>query len=472
MTRHRSTPKKDATPYWYKFIIPLIFLLMVVLTAGILNEHPSVPPMDDTYIQLVFGKSLITSSPLSCNPGEPSSAFTSPLWLLPSAVASAGGTDIAPLLLMFFSFVCAVSILFLLKPATGLLFILMGPYLFHASSGMETALACLFVVLIWQSIYDDRYLRARPWLLLCVFLSRPELAVIAIPLIILERGNGLRRLLIILLPSLVAGLLWIAWNLHASGFPLPTTFYAKFQHSFAEIPGFLKQYILTSFLLPFSALAFLLALRDKLDDDRNKALLVFVIIVPVITFILQPNSWFQMRYHVPGLVVLALAGGEWLTTIHRKKFNLALLAIFFIPGLIVFAGRRIDASADVNSIDVLPAVYLDENAGDNDTLAVADIGAIKWITGRYLIDLDGLITTEMLPGGIGRNPEWVFSRADWLAVFPEQYAWLTDSSVSASPSEFEFIIGFHSPANVICGEDSISIYQYRTSFLPLSCQDY
>lgn len=416
--------------------------------------------MDDTYIHLVFGKSLFTSSPLSYNEGEPSSAFTSPLWLLPSALSSLSGSETAPLLLMLCSLAFAIVMMFVMRPTAAVLLALTGPFVFHASSGMETALACLFVTLLWQSIHDGKFISGRPWLLLGVFLSRPELAVIAVPLIILERKCGWKRIFRILLPSLIAGILWILWNLHAAGLPLPTTFYAKFQHSFAGIAGFMKQYVLTSFLLPFSALAFLLSLRKDLDDDRSKALLVFVLIVPLVSFILQPNSWFQMRYHIPGLVVLVLAGSEWLRVIHRKKFNLALLVVFFIPGLIVFAGRRIDASADVNTIDVMPAVYLSQNAGDSDTLAVADIGAMKWITGRYLIDLDGLITPIMLPGGIGQNPKWVLSRADWLAIFPEQYGWLTDSS--STTFEFEFASGFHSPANVICGEDSLVIYRRHT----------
>jgi len=493
MTRVRSTPKKEDVPYWHKFIVPSTFLLLVTLTAFILNDYPTVPPMDDTYIHLVFGNTLFTASPLSYNAGEPSSAFTSPLWLLPSALSALSGVDAAPVLLMLFSIAIAVFILFLVKPMTGILLLLMGSFIFHASSGMETMLACLFTVLIWKSIHDDRFVSVRPWLLLGVFLSRPELAVIAVPLIMLERKNGLRRIFTLLLPSLIAGVLWIIWNFHAAGLPLPTTFYAKFRYSLAGIPGLLKQYLFTSFLLPFSALAFLLTLRGNLKDDRNKALLAFVIIVPLVSFILQPNSWFQMRYHVPGMVVLALATGEWLRKIHRRKFNLALLVVFFIPGLIVFSGRRIDASADVNSIDVSPAVFLDENAAHNDTIAVADIGAMKWITERYLLDLDGLITPDMLPGGIGRNQEWILFRADWLAVFPDQYSWLTDSSADSCYSstvssdgaatsdnddddadagvssgttstapKIEFVKGFHSPSNVICGEDSLSIYQYRT----------
>ncbi len=135
--------------------------------------------------------------------------------------------------------------------------------------------------------------------------------------------------------------------------------------------------------------------------------------------------------------------------------NAFILAVSMLPGLIIFAGRRADASYDVFSIDVRPARYLSSIASVEQTVAAADIGAVKWITGMDILDLDGLVTAERLPGPERKEWQWISVRADYLLAFPGQYS----NFISEAGDSLEFLMGFGSDRNVICGEDSVALWK-------------
>lgn len=446
-----------------QIVLPSILIICTLLVLTLWECRPLIPPMDDTYIHLVFGRSLFSGNPLCFNQGEISSGFTSPLWLLPSALASICGTDAAPLILMGFSLIAAVLALLVAGPLTGLLLLMTGPIFFHASSGMETALASLFVVVLWRSVRDETLLRLRPFLLAGAFLCRPELAVLAVSLIFAIRGRSVRNILTLLAPSFVVGILWVIWNLHAAGLMLPSTFYAKqsvswFSSAASGLPGLLKNILLVSPLLIFGAVASITGLFRTAPSElrrKNIALGSFPVLLFAASFLLQPNSFFQMRYYIPALTATVLVAGHWLNGLHRRKLNTLLLAASMLPGLLIFGGRRAEASCDVGAIDVDPADYLAAGTIESETVASADIGAVKWITNMRILDLDGLVTPERLPGKDTEDWYWIEQNADYLLAFPKQYS----SLVSEAGKSIEFMAGFGSRSNVICGEDSVALWR-------------
>ena len=441
------------------YTVPLILLAGVILLF-ILGVDVSVPPMDDTYIHLVYGRSLFTAAPLSFNHGEPSSGFTSPLWLLPSALASLFGTALAPAVLMMFSLLAAGTALFMLPPFAGILLLMTGPFFFHASSGMETALSCLAVVAVWRCVRDGTGVKVSSFILLGAFLVRPELAVLAIPLFLSLKVRNPASIFRLAAPSVTAGLLWLFWNIHSMGLPLPSTFYAKQPVSWlasanAGLPGLLKGLLITSPLLLFAAAISITGLMRNKGKKRSEVSLALIpLLLFALSLYLQPNSFFQMRYYVPALTALVLATGHWLGGLQRKKLNVFILAVSMLPGLIIFAGRRADASYDVYSIDVRPAQYISSVASPEQTVAAADIGAVKWITDMEILDLDGLVTAERLPGSGREGWQWIMDRSDYLLAFPEQYSDL----LAEAGNSLEFLTGFRSDRNVICGEDSVAIW--------------
>ncbi|NOQ22992.1 MAG: hypothetical protein GQ565_10160 [Candidatus Aegiribacteria sp.] len=442
------------------YTVPLLLLAGVILLL-ILGVDESTAPMDDTYIHLVYGRSLFTSAPLCFNGAEPSSGFTSPLWLLPSALASLAGTALAPTVLMILSLLAAGSALLILPPFTGILLLMTGPFFFHASSGMETALSCLAVVAVWRCVRDGTGVKVSSFILMGAFLVRPELAVLAIPLVLSMKERTPGNILRLMAPSLIIGLLWMLWNIHTIGLPLPSTFYAKQPVSWltsagAGLPGLLKGLLVTSPLLLFAAAV---SITELLRSKGKKRPEVSMALVPLLLFALslcvQPNSFFQMRYYVPALTAAVLATGHWLGGLRRRRLNVFILAVSMLPGLYIFAGRRVDASYDVYSIDVRPAQYLSSVASPAQTVAAADIGAVKWITDMEILDLDGLVTAERLPGSSKEGWQWISDRSDYLLAFPGQYSGL----LAEAGDSLEFLIGFRSDRNVICGSDSVALWR-------------
>ncbi len=443
------------------FAIPLVLVCSVILLMVLFGGNFRVPPMDDTYIHLVFGKSLLSPEPLCFNSTQPSSGFTSPLWLLPSGAASLAGSGVAPVILMILSLLAACAALYLLPTHTGILLLMTGPFFFHSASGMETSLACLAVVLIWRCIRDGAGVRTSSFVLAGAFLVRPELAVLALPFVILMQKITVKNIIHLLVPSLIAGSLWIFWNFNSAGLPLPSTFYAKqpvswFSSAIAGAPGLIKGLLLTSPLLLFAAgISIANLLRTKGENRTELSLALVPLLLFAVSLLLQPNSFFQMRYFVPALTAAVLTAGHWLRKLHRWKLNIIILAVSMLPGLLIFAARRADASSDVYSIDVIPALYLLETAAPLEVVAAADIGAVKWITGMEILDLDGLVTAERLPGSDREGWQWIKVRSNYLLAFPDQYSGL----ISEAGDSLEFLMGSGSDRNVICGEDSVALWR-------------
>lgn len=458
----KGTGKRKPPPIrWW--VLPLVFIA-VSLAVMLLSPRGSVPPMDDTYIHLVFGGSLLSSEPLSFNPGESSSGFTAPLWLIPSALASLAGTDGGPVVLMILSLLFAAAAVAVCEWRTSLLLVLTGPILFHSTSGMETMAACLMIAVLWRSIRDGSITGWRPWILAAALLLRPELAVLALPLGLVTWKRGWKSMAYLLAPSLALGGLWAVWNLGSTGGIFPATFYAKQSSSWLSaagsgLPGLLKGLAVTSVLLPFAAAVSTVSLiRGYLTKVRltGFALAGFPILLTIAALASQPNAYFQLRYFVPAIFAWILVSGQWLSVIPRWKSNLAILSLSLVPGLVIFAGRRGAATSDVGAIDVDPAIWLAENAAPTEVVAAADIGALRWLTGLEVLDLDGLVTQEMLPGNDG-GWTYIEANADYLLAFPEQYSDLRKDGIGS----LDFLIGFGSPSSVICGEDSVAIWAIR-----------
>ncbi len=443
-----------------------MLLVAAAIALLLLGKGPGgVPPMDDTYIHLVYGHSLLSGSPLSYNGNQPSSGFTSPLWLPPATLASLSGKLAGPWIIMILSLAAAAVCMLLLPTLTGLLLLFTGPFFFHAASGMETSLACLAVVIVWRSIEKGRSSTTISIALAGSFLVRPELAVLVLPAVMALDEKSFGKIVRLVLPIAIAGAIWVLWNLHATGRPLPSTFYAKQAVTWplafaAGWKGLLKGLLLTSPLLFFASGSWITsALRRKgkhSPASRSLALVPLVLLTAALAT--QPNSYFQMRYYVPALTAFVLAAGKWLEELgRRRRLNAIILCMSMTPGLLIFAERRIQASIDVNCIDVAPAVFLEGAADRSETVAAADVGAVKWITGMQVLDLDGLVTPQRLPGDEMADWAWIYDRADFLIAFPGQYS----SLIAQAGDQLEYIIGFASPGNVICGEDSVSLWRIR-----------
>lgn len=416
-------------------------------------------PLDDTYIHLVFGRNLARGGFMQFNPGTPSTGLTSPVWVLPSAAASLAGSA-APALLMGISS-AAGALAVLAGGEAAPLLLLCGPLIFHSSSGMETALAALLATVISAGLASRR-LGGLPLglVLSAAVLTRPETALLCIPAAL---GAGCRRESALrIIPPAAVIVLWAAWNLHASGSPLPSTFHAKVSGSdFSGLPGLVARLLLTAPLALPAALMGIAGMAGR----RNPAWLC-VPLLAAAALATAPNHFNQLRYHVPWLCAAMPAAAAWL---RERSLRLlpgrtgipafAAAILLMVPGAAFMARQRVRAAGDVMTIDIAPALLVDSLAEDGDVAASGDIGAMAWVTELPVLDLDGLVTPDRLPGPDRAGWGWIGARSDWLVAFPRQYSDL----VSEAGSALEFVEGFGSPSPAVCGEDSVAVWRVSPS---------
>ncbi len=424
----------------------------VVALVPMLLSPGGVAPLDDTYIHLVFGRNLAHGGFMEFSPGRPSTGLTAPAWLPFSALASTAGGSAGVTAIMAMS-VAFGALAAAAAGGAGMVLALCGPFILHASSGMETALAALLAVLLTRRLVDGTGTGLTDGLLLAAgLLARPEMAVLALPLLWRARRTP-GRLVRILLPAAVAGGAWASWNLTVSGSMLPSTFHAKsaaLGGILRTLPPLVPRLVLAGpLMLPFSALGCSRLLRRRNPGGLCAPLLLLAALAT------QPNAWFQLRYYVPFLASAAVTATAWAERHGRGGFPRVALLCSMIPGALFFGHRRVMASIDVGSLDVAAALFVAGEAAPGDVVAAADIGALAWITGLEVVDLDGLVTPERLPGPGMEGWPWIAERAGWLSLFPCQYGRLLEEA----GDDLVFAAGFRSPHPVICGSDSLAVWR-------------
>jgi hypothetical protein len=314
---------------------------------------------------------------------------------------------------------------------------------------METGLACLLAGISWVRL-SGRPCEGRDGMVLAASgLCRPEFFLLAVPYLLRTVRSGNARpagLLRLLGPSAVAGALWVLWNLHATGLPLPSAFYAK-----ADAPG--EPLLLARALLiaaPLTLPAGLLGSAALTARGRYEGTIPLLLLAAGL--LTQPNPWFLLRYYTPFLFTCGIAAAALLGSGgSRRRIALAACLLLQIPGLFHYGRMRILASRDVEAIDVMPALYLRDRPGRSgeDGVVVADAGAMKWLAGNHVVDADGLVTPP--PGDV----DSILGSAAHAVLFPRQYSDLIEE---AGPRLVP-VMRFASPSPVICGEDAVVVFE-------------
>ena len=244
-------------------VYPLVALHLAIASIFLRNRSPGTDaawtsfPLDDSWIHLVYARSLAAFQGFAYNPGQLEAGFTSPLWTLLLApvfwFAPLIGGDPIPAVkalgllvalgcsLLAVSLVARLSGRYAVGVAAGVLIASEPTFAFAALSGMEVVLAAATVLLSLLSIAQRR-LRLAGVALALVPLARPENALfvlVAAPVLVscLRETRASRRTWIATAaPCLVAGAAWLAYCLAVTGRPLPSTFYVKSLDS-AAVPA-------------------------------------------------------------------------------------------------------------------------------------------------------------------------------------------------------------------------------------------
>jgi hypothetical protein len=409
---------------------------------------------------------------LAYEDGTPSTGCTSPAWALVLAVlhavfghAARPDTLIASVILVGAALhlggvLAAASLARRLSgshgvaAAAGCLVALAAPLVAASLSGMEVALTSLLLLLGVRAVVTGSF-GAAGLFLAGAGLARPEcgasIVVLAAAASLLappaRRRSAAAR---VLAAPVLAGLALVAYDLWASGAPLPATFYAKGALSMAALPhrlgtalgrmlstvppfGFAVGWVAAAGLLagvaprrrgaasapsiapanglapwiPFAAgAAFLLANLAVLDP-------------------IDPAAFYHLRYVLPPvplfLVAAALGAHAWGRTPRAKGVALAALLVVAVAQAAVSVGpesRHLHNDVrNINEVQRAIGERLATTLPPGTRIAASDAGAVRYFSRLPTLDVIGMNTAGM------RSPSDEFLRSHPVAAFAFLPAW-------------------------------------------------
>jgi len=435
-------------------VLGLFLRRELALTGGVLGV-----PLDDAWIHFQFARNLQQGAGFSYNPGEPTPGSTAPLWtILVALVARPFGQFLVPgLALSAFFFLLTVWATYGFTRSltgkqwpgllAGLVVILTGRLAWAGLAAMETtAFTALTVLGVWA--YRRRGLRPLPVLLFALAGQlRPEghvlfALVLADALYTAMRegralGQTARRFALAAAIYVAVALPYVLFSLSATGHPLPNTFYAKVGSQHLISWRTLRETAVWHFGDNPVALALALVGAAPLwRRSRPAALWLFVL--PLVVGYLIDSTWHHGRYTMPLIPFIAVAAAVGLDWIARRfagrrvtrPLVVALAALMLLAGaygLPHWATMLGHNTREIEDIDVALGRWLAANTPPDAVIAVDDIGAIAFLSGRRIVDLNGLVSPEVWPAvraaeGLPRAQVMtrILSdiRPDYLAVFP------------------------------------------------------
>ena len=459
-------------------------------------------PLDDAWIHLVYARSMAALHGFAYNPGQLETGSTSPLWamlLVPASwaaglfgvsvvipakltgvLAAAGASLGAARLVRCFKFGLAAEL------AAGLVIAADPALAFAQVSGMEVMLANALALWTLGDLASERYGRASLGAALSA-LARPELALLTLLVLALAEWRlhqahaSTRARLLVLAPAVAFVGGWMLYCQVVSGYPLPSTFYAKFtsrQSYFAHNLGAIFAQLLPSWpwfargtglvLWGIGAVVFF---RRGLVAGLTAAFpVLFLLAVAASQLIADPWPFYWQRYLLPThallllpLVVGAIVAIDWGWQGRHRAWApahavvVAVLVLGALAGLPAALGRSADLFAwncqNIEELNVAMARWLRDHTPANEAIAATDSGASRYFADRPIIDLVGLNDHRHLHREPGREREVLDVRI--LSTFP---SWLP--SLRNNPS-WQVIHRTSTDRLTICNCPQSEIVAYR-----------
>ncbi|HEY5731766.1 MAG TPA: hypothetical protein VIS72_17085 [Anaerolineales bacterium] len=447
-------------------------------------------PLDDAWIHLTYARNFALHGEWSFRLGQASAGSTSPLW---TALLSIGyWIRLAPYAWTYFLGWVVLSLMAIRAedivrkivgtyrskiPWVGLFMALAWHLTWSATSGMETLLHGLLIVIVLGTLMQNprQYLTLGLLAGLSVWV-RPDGLTLLGPILFtafLQENTFKARGRVLVEVSIGFGILflfYLLFNLTLSGTPMPNTFYAK-QAEYGEywlsktVSERLADYIIPMIASPFVVLVpgfFLWAYRTLRERNWGAIAGLIWFLGYIGIYFMRLPAYQHGRYIIPALPVLYLwgmIGMMWYVTSPRANERLSFLWKALVSILIVtfqWVGA-IQNAHDVILIEtqmVRTAQWVNEALPSNAVLAAHDIGAIGYFTQNPLIDLAGLVTPDVVPfiRDEMKLAEYLDSSgAEYLVTFPDWYPELVldrNPLFEASDTRFPF-------------DDKMSVYGWR-----------
>ncbi len=460
--------------------------------------------LDDSWIHLEYARSIYEGRAWEYSPGTPSTGSTSPLWSIILSSIFLFTSDVISIvwgvviISIIFYTLCTFLIgefFYSIYPSKLISFSSMAAFVFIPSntwlmlSGMEYP---IFMFLLLQPLWIlDRTEYEYDVLLGIVagltYLARPEgvlLALIVFPIRLIQhisrRDFSKRRLASIFLMVTSAGIVVLPWVLHClsvTGLPLPDTFYIKV-HSISESDIEAWNIFWTFFLssMPFLSIGFVIG-GLSLAIKRPYAWIMGISLTLLYRFTMPYQSLVNnSRYLTPifGFMAIAFMMGFFVflnelikenpkknSYLLRSGMTVIIILVIIFPS-IPYYGHQANvhalATKNINEMQVDIGYWVKEHTPSDAVLAICDVGAIRFISDREIIDLVGLTTPDIAHGELyglelvdylrNRSTDYLIIFGKWTGYF---FAYMPGLLYQRYRIEL--------PDNLICGDDVMIVFE-------------
>lgn len=521
MTDHLPAPtatssirrRRVATADLLAAVVALVAVLAYLRFEGATTGASSGLPLDDSWIHLVFARSLAAGTGLAFPAGGIVPASTAPLWTALLSLLGALPVDLAIAAKLFGSLLAVLGVVesgrlaraLELSPALAFVAALAVATTDWLAWAALSAMEIPFFVLLSlagmrlhaEQIAGRRSGRLSLLLLSLAALARPE-GLLLLALAIGERLASLAtpaaeraRVVAADLAVAVSVILPAAvFNVAVSGSPLPTTFAAKADGVSRLLPDLHTLYLAFGlFFRTHPSLSLLAAggacalLAGRLAGRRVSLLpALWLFALPCALSLLGARGGTVLgnfgRYLFPLFPPLAVVGCAALVSplaaLRRRPaprlvavagWSLAILLLLGPPlvATVRGAGRYVQSVMNVESSDLRLARWLAPRLDPEALIAVADVGALGFVLPNRSIDLGGLITPE-LRDELRREGEVDSQEAlarylerrgvDFVAAYPRFLP-----AFEADPVRFVPLVRLAIPNNITMAGDELVLYR-------------
>ncbi len=473
--------------------------------------------LDDSWIHLVFARTIYEGRPWQYSPGYPSTGSTSPLWSIvlwplfyvtSDPVGLVWGTMIiSSLLYCFCSFIVGLTVythtkrdLYSCLAIVGFVVVPRNTWLML--SGMETplfvSLICLAILLLEQR--DAKYDFILGIVCGLAFLSRPEgvlLIMVLLParvLIIAKyHQTSIRRAISIIMIAVIALAIaapWILYCYSTTGYPLPDTIYSK-AHVVQpeEYRYWLGWWVYWLNTMPFLIVGVFCGVVLAQKGHPYTWLMAIAMIV-LYHFTAPYHALINnARYLVPIFDLLMVAAVSGLAILLVRAVNLSggqsrllhvlpvvvILAIVVLPVMpdYMFQANLFGNSVkNINEQQVHIGYWLRDNTPRDAVLAIHDAGALRFFSNRTVIDIAGLVSPDIAHGDMTQTELVVYLRdhgCDYFVFFDELFAYWAWLHFSGA---YEKLYTVHLDDNVISGRDTMSVFYINWTLTAYGSRTY
>jgi len=470
---------------------PLLIVIAISFLVGslflfyelkITNNHLGAP-LDDAYIHFQFSKNLAEGNGFSFNAGQPTPGSTSPAWTVLITLFYLFIKNhllIAKVLSVVFYLLTGITSYYLglevfkskkFALIVSVFTLLTGRFAWSALSGMEVT---LFAFLL--TLFILLYLKEKSKYLLMLILGiasivRPEgyliftfYLFVQTPVVSKRPFFSKKELVTLMLSTAIylsIILPYIIFSFVTTGDFLPNTFTAQ---SIVESALVFRAKSAVLYLLrycyllvidnPLIAICLPYGLYSLIKRiSKNKRLfLIFLITIgfPIFASITAPNLRHHGRYIIPFIPlysVIGIIGFKTLVTRfkhNRIYFQKAAQSLIILSTLIYLLIMLINWAStfawnvkNINDMHVHLGNWVSDNIPEDSVIALNDIGAITYISQREIIDIVGLVSSEVLEVTKGlskegrEEPLWNYlmeKHPDYLIILPSWYPQLSQKS--------------------------------------------